>query len=142
MRACARAHAQSGALCILYQRENVLARSYLFFFCLPLSLLLHVRLYADLLSICVCMSTVYRSCSRSSAALPAHSRSSTSPLPGNPATRTANPARHAGEMGSRGVKQGKAAMENRDEGKSLSVRACVSVSVCVCVCMHAYPPVV
>jgi hypothetical protein len=34
--------------------ENVLARSYLFFFCLSMSLLLHVRLYADLMSICVC----------------------------------------------------------------------------------------
>ncbi len=33
---------------------NVLALSYLFFFCLSLSLLLHVRLYADLMSICVC----------------------------------------------------------------------------------------
>ena len=33
---------------------KVLALSYLFFFCLSLSLLLHVRLYADLMSICVC----------------------------------------------------------------------------------------
>ena len=62
VRACVRVRAPMHSLvpsASCTSAKNVLARSYLFFFCLPLSLLLHVRLYADLLSICVCVCLRY-----------------------------------------------------------------------------------
>jgi len=61
VRACVRAYAPMHSLVPSVScpsEGNLLARSYLFFFCLSLSLLLHVRLSADLLSICVCVCAV------------------------------------------------------------------------------------